>query len=240
MLRLASQYKVSGISLLEFMLATSLGLVIILSGTRLYIAYLKNYTDMMRTKDLQTNTQNILNLIIKDIRRAGYQSVNLNQNNVNLVDNPFNSPENKLTLDDCNKEECHCVTYTYDANQDGQYQTDEAFGFRWEYPDIVMRKDDENCQSSNWKGEALNLPHIHIENFTITYLDQAQQASSEARSINLSQASQAAPCQLADACVWIRDLKIHLQARDENYPELKITLESIVRVRNDLYQAPSL
>ncbi|SEI66842.1 hypothetical protein SAMN05421831_10717 [Allopseudospirillum japonicum] len=235
-----SYYKISGMSLLEFILATSLGLVVILSGTRLYIEHLKNYTYMMRAKDLQNNIQNMLALITKDVRRAGYHHLNLNQDDVDFLENPFNTPENQLLLDDCIDNQCHCVTYTYDANQDGQYQTDEAFGFRWEYPDIVMRKDDETCQSNNWKGEALNLLHIHIENFSVTYINQAKKPSQKARSINLSQAHQETPCQLQDACVWIRDIKFYIQAQDTKYPELKVTFESIVRVRNDIYQAPSL
>ncbi|PKM36568.1 MAG: hypothetical protein CVV06_10385 [Gammaproteobacteria bacterium HGW-Gammaproteobacteria-10] len=115
--------KQTGFTLPELMISLLLGLIVIGGTIAIYISTIRGSADTIRSARLNHDVDSLMTLMINDIKRAGYWGGAIN--GVDARTNPFTSAVNNVQIinDDC-------IVYSYDANDDGNVNNNEMFGFR--------------------------------------------------------------------------------------------------------------
>jgi prepilin peptidase dependent protein B len=140
----ASRYE-TGIGLVEFMIAITLGLVLITGAVSLYAGTVKSNADLVKTLRLEQELHAVMDLMLGDLRRAG------SHGRPALLaggSNPFGLD---TTAAFGGEAADSCITFSYDLDQDGALDTaagDERFGFRLRVQAIEMRRAGLACAAS--------------------------------------------------------------------------------------------
>jgi len=143
---------------MELMVGMAVGMLVLLAVTTIYINVLRTSATTLDATRLNQDVSAIMNIMANDIRRAGYwggAAVNF----TNPFLNPFTRVETVANADisalrvhanvavgsDAYEDVTYngpgfitlasagsCVTYTYDANNNGTLEDNEEFGFRWD------------------------------------------------------------------------------------------------------------
>lgn len=133
------QGRHKGFSLIELMIATTIGLTLLSGLLYLFTSFSRAQTDRLMTLRLQQELRAIMNVMINDIRRAGYWSgaamawkpPNANGfTNVQLIGGD-------------------CLLYTYDArkdDKDGIPDSEDHGGFKLDKGRIRIRTSASPCQ----------------------------------------------------------------------------------------------
>ncbi len=165
----------AGLSIVELMVGMAVGLVVMGGVISIYISTLKTSSETLQSSRLNQEMSAIMNIMINDIRRAGYWgSADLTSpegNPFNQVDTgtPTNTTavrvhstdDNGTTYTDKSDEAVmadrvgSCIVYTYDAGGTvGTLDDAEKFGFRWdgEDDDALMMRRSSNAGSNICQG----------------------------------------------------------------------------------------
>ena len=168
-----------GFTITELLVGLVVGLIVVGGVISVYISTLKTSSATLQSSRLNQEMGAILNIMVNDIRRAGYWG------DVDLVapeTNPFNqvvtatpantsalrvhsTTDNGVTYVDRTEEATltnrtgSCIIYTYDVSQDGVLDSSERFGFRWngQASDTLMMRTGtatgaNDCNSSGWQS----------------------------------------------------------------------------------------
>lgn len=171
---------------------------------------------------LHQDLRAINHVMVHDIRRAGYWAWTP-ASPLALTQNPFMTADNDLQINQASATESSdsCLTYSYDRNHDGLIGDGnvEQFGFRLHDQAIEMRTGGSvfNCHAGNWQditqaGTVITILTFTLENAAIF---------------------PPAGCLSGQACQTQRRINIRLRGHHQSRPELAITLEEQIRIRND-------
>lgn len=147
--------KDCGFTLIELIVSLAMGTIVIAGLISVYVSILVSSSETLATSKLSQQVSALMNIMTNDIRRAGYwgQGVTPLADYIirSPVSNPFSATAltslalidniignniiagNAATTGDC-------VTYTYDANDDGILDNEDIVGFRLVDSTAQMRR----------------------------------------------------------------------------------------------------
>src|ERR1035437_3149077 len=132
MLRTSSRRE-RGVSLVELMVGLTVGLIIVDAAASVYITAVRGGADTLRSAKLNMELRRAMDLMVYEIRRAGYTA-----GTTNLASNPFMLTSANLTLV-LTPGGYDCILFSYDANGSGAVNSADFFGFRKNGSAISMR-----------------------------------------------------------------------------------------------------
>ncbi len=139
-----------GISLLELLIAMALGMVALAGLVSLVGFGLGMNANMVTASTLNEESYSVLQLMRRDIRRAGYSG-----DTVNMVTDPQANPSpfvdslqtGAFTGESANS----CILFSYDINNNGALDVpDEQFGYRLREGNLEMRQQGLACTDEGW------------------------------------------------------------------------------------------
>lgn len=173
---LISGHKQRGLTLIELMVGAVVSLLVMAGVFKLYIFMLRSSSDTLQSTRLNQEMSAVMNIMVNDIRRAGFWG---GGDLTAPENNPFSQVNNTTvtnttsvrvhSTDDHgasyvdNSEEAvlddrqgSCIVYTYDANRNGSLDDTEKFGFRWDgqTDDALMMRTSSNAGSNICVGNS--------------------------------------------------------------------------------------
>jgi prepilin-type N-terminal cleavage/methylation domain-containing protein len=120
---LITNHSQRGVTLIELLISTALGLLIMAAATAMTVKSLVMNTDTLASARLNQDLDSVTQVMVNDIRRAGFTG------------GVFFYADNE----DLNIVSSSCILYAYDADEDGVRDNDEKFGFRLNTSEVQMR-----------------------------------------------------------------------------------------------------
>lgn len=176
--------KVLGFTLVETIVAIGISAIAVLAALSLYITTVKDNSLILDQIRLNYNLQNSLNLMVSQIRRAGYWSNAQSQIFTPSVNNPFMSTSsvaaNNTILTVYNSgtvsSSGNCILFSYNLSPGSTLPSigsnpDDRFGFRLNNGVIQYRvpSSDFSCTGSNSSWENITDPNrITVDNLLFT------------------------------------------------------------------------
>ncbi|MGS2720296.1 prepilin peptidase dependent protein B [Paraglaciecola aestuariivivens] len=144
--------KVKGNSLVEMMIAMTLGLASITAMASLVGHGIGLNSSLLAKSRLDEEINAVMAVMTDDLKRAGFHGLTQPMlDTPNHFINPFASV---LSVSAYSKESANsCITYAYDQNQNGLLDTkdsNENFGFRLKDKAIEMRLAGWSCEENGW------------------------------------------------------------------------------------------
>lgn len=216
------------------MVATLLGLMLLVGITFIFTHTVKANTDALKTTHLHQELRAVMDIMIQDIRRSGYWANAICTVNANILspdtiadycagnagqENPFDT----MIISEDNS----CIMYSYDATPNGILDIapnpdkfpDERFGFRLNKGAVEMRQAGADCGTGGWQDVS------DPRSITITRLE-FHSDDSIFTDININAGR-----------LVTRQIEIILQGQLKNDASIERTITSGIRVRNDRYCA---
>lgn len=211
-----------GFSLIEMMVAMVLALVIMAGAIAGFMAMATSSRDSLRSDRLNHNLQAIMDIMVADLRRAGYW-------NSEAAGAPASNPFAVI-----NTATAGCVLYGYDRDADGQPGNSEYFGFKLANGAVWMRSSGTSfvdCNDGTWERVS------DEDGITITALSFTQTAKCVNGTTGASTASGGcaalSPAPSAgDAVAESRHIQILLQGQVAQDASSRKQLTGLARVRN--------
>ncbi len=251
-----------GFTLTELMIAIALGMSVISSVLLGYLATYSGSISTLANSKLHQEMSALMNLMVEDIRRAGYNSSLL----VSPANNAFAVKPNTTlevfpTMTSVNPAAAtgngECIVYSYDRFEngivdDGSVNPAELFGFRLNGDVVEMRSDGDpaNAPTCNGVGEWTTLTDpsfIEITNLDFSLVTSACLNTREPNDFDddldgpkdnaEEEDCYDAPLPVANSgniTVETRQVDITLTANLANDSFVNLTIIHSVRVRNDL------
>lgn len=257
MLDSAVAHRQGGFSLTELMVASAVGLIVLTGVLATFVNSLSSSSQHLKTARLNQDLSALMDIIVRDIRRAGYAALrpgvdNDNDDDVDSADlqfNPFlNSDYVDLTTGQKSGESANsCIVYAYNIDEDSRPRigcgpsctppndyydngANEIFGFRLNNAAVQMRyagTPPATCNSGNW--EAITDPDTQIS---------ALQFAITTTTVNATAGkAQNDPCVTGDTCQYTRLVGISLSGQLAEDQTVFQTISEQVRIRNDKYVA---
>jgi len=181
--RLMKQNK--GFTLIEIMIALMLGLIIIGATLNIYISTIRSSADISNSARLNYDLDSAAQLMLNDIRRAGYWGGAISDSDANV--NPFTNGNANIQISDYTDADgvLHsdgCIFYTYDSdNSDSLTEAptlptnlNSYYGFRFDRNSIWVRSsvtaaertaNTVGCGNGNW-NQIINEQQISVTALT--------------------------------------------------------------------------
>ena len=140
--------KQHGFTLIEIMIALTLGLIVLGAVISIYVATVSSSSSIIKSARLNHDLNAVMALMINDIKRAGYWGGATVAADSRA--NPFTATTTNLQILTAND----CILYSYDANGNGSVDTDEYYGFKLAAGTIQMRKTGAttaDCSNGTWE-----------------------------------------------------------------------------------------
>jgi prepilin peptidase dependent protein B len=170
----------AGVTLVELMIGLLVGLIVIAAGTNIFSTSIKGQTDNINLTRLNQDMRAMMDIMARDIRRAGFVTSDPAANLTSLRNNPF---FDGISTDIAVYDEGACIVYAYnrddnDANNDGiigdietpsAVDSNERLGFRLSDGELDMRLSgatNENCGDDSW--QTITEPEVEITALTFT------------------------------------------------------------------------
>lgn len=232
-----------GFSMVELLVALVAGLIIVGTATTLYVSIIRANATSVQLSALNLGMQSLLDVMERDIRRAGYfanASLNLSRD---ANGNPVIAPTDRTamftlmtsagstTLQDMQQLTVtdpllyDCILLRYDANDDGSIAgTDEIMGYRFK---TAAR----GLEFQQWATVAAQLT-------TPTQCDDDEGWNniSQDGQVQLSSVTFAiTPAAGFSVPTGQRTITVSMVGQSQQRPALSLTLQRQVRMRNDQY-----
>lgn len=229
-----------GITLLELMVGSSLGLLLLSALLAFYGHNIQSSGEGLRMAHLHQQMHAVLAIMTRDIRRAGYYGVPPRTDTLALLAaNPFTDADDPAKPADRRNdlrvgayarnrraEAPHsCILYSYDLNGDGQVQESgtgmERFGFRLREETVQMRYGgrDFTCSDGSWRA-------VNDDSIRVTQLQFTLQES------HIPTVPDSTRCTAGQACLIQRAVQITLAAQLRHAPSVRVQLQQTLRMRN--------
>jgi type II secretory pathway component PulJ len=241
MLNPASQ---RGLTLVELLIGSALGLLILGVLTGLYVNTIASSGQGLRMAHLQQQLRAAMEIMGRDLRRAGYYGTRPDAGTLAaLRANPFTDADHP-GKDEAERNDVRighfqggqaeaagsCILYSYDLDADGNLKPSgvgmERFGFRLREGMLQMRYggDGFDCDQGVWHAvtdAGVEITHLEFQ------LD----------STPLHPRDGEHACVAGEPCLFIREVRITMAGRLHADPGVRMRLDSRVRLRNDRYLA---
>lgn len=240
MLMKKSHHGQKGVSLVELMVGLAIGLIIVGAASTVYVNAVRSGSDTLRSAKLNIELRGAMDMMVAEIRRAGYFNM------ATPSTNPFTQATTNLSSPSTD-----CILFSYDANGNGTTDSSDFFGFRRVDSAISMRfggnptpTTSAGCAVSTDSWEGITDPNSVIVD-TLTFAIAYQCINAQT---GLSSAIQ--PCSAGNSVytaattgvtsksdlVEVRDVTISLVGHHKNDTLTTMSLSQSVRVRNDRIQ----
>ncbi len=139
------QYK--GFSLVELLISITIALIALAGVFSIFSHSVQASATSLKEIKLNQELRVILDVMGRDIRRAGYWS-----QADGFSDNPFSTEEREINVTDSS-----CITYSYDINSDNVIDHNDNHGFKLVKKAITIRKTSATCnENGGHKWEAIS------------------------------------------------------------------------------------
>ncbi len=230
--------KIAGFSLVELMISITVGLIVVAGIISIFSSTIKSYTDNLRMTRLNQELRVAMNLMVRDIRRAGYRG----DANVALIapsdQNPYASTQLPLNQDNLTITGTDCITFSYDKNSNyssaiplppnktASVEPDDRSGFRL-FKGVIQWRHGGSVRSPGCPGSANWNSITDGSTVTITSLGFSFTPDPPQR------------IQVATGIFRIiRGVTITLTGELTNDPTIERTITETVRVQNDTFDFP--
>lgn len=237
-----------GVTLIELMVGSTVGLIVLTGAIALYGNAIVGSTDNLGAAHLNQQLRASLSVISHDIRRAGYFGGE--PWDEDFTANPFTDGGRDIQLGAFTGEPADsCVIYAYDLNGDaevgvgGSCDNDpvtplpacaagtnganvELFGFRLRDGAVEMRRgggDTLSCANHDWEDITDSTVEITSLQFTVT-----------SSSINITNPALSS-CSTGDSCQFVRKVDIQIAGRLAGDHAVVQEVSDSVRIRNDRF-----
>ena len=144
-----------GGSLIELMISILIGLLILAGVLTMYVSIVKSDSDNLKSIRLNQDMRAAMGLIVRDLRRAGYNSGAA----ADLLTGAAVKPFQNLNVDTINS----CLNYSYDADENGALVS-ESFGFKLNAGAIQSSTNTTDCSAN---GTWFNLTDQFLTNISV-------------------------------------------------------------------------
>jgi len=183
MMRVKCKKKNTGFTLIEIMISLVLGLIVIGGAISIYISTIRGSTDVTNSARLNYDLDSVMQLMVNDIRRAGYWGGGIADSNAinstTNIGNPFTLGSANIQLPSSS-----CILYAYDFDDDTVLDingaagtlgdTNEFFGFKLEDGAIKIRSSkiaDNDCVGDGWESitvsDMIEITHLQFSSLAI-------------------------------------------------------------------------
>lgn len=130
----------TGFSLVELMISITIGLIVVAGVISIFSSAIKSYSDNLKMTRLNQELRVVMDMMVRDIRRAGYWGGTSSFGPVNP--NPLNTTANRLVVGTVGatggtvinappNTGGNCIAFAYDRDGEGNFTGgDDQFGFR--------------------------------------------------------------------------------------------------------------
>jgi len=232
----------AGLSLVELMIGLAIGLLIVGGATSVYVNAVRSSADTLRSAKLNIELQGALNMMVSEIRRAGYSNVTT----TNLNNNPFTQASTNIAIPSAS-----CILIAYDHNGNGVVDPSDQIGFKKNGSAISMRysggSTSAGCSGAGDSWESITDSNsIIVESLIFstsaqclnaqTSASSASQACIAGQTVYDTAASAAAKSDLVE----IRNVTISIVGHHKDDATTRMTLTQSVKIRNDRIQTVGL
>lgn len=147
-----SRHTQQGLSLIELMITMALGLLMMAALTSIFANTIGVNSRSLQLSQLQEESTAVLELMVSDLRRAGYRA---NAHLIVVDPATANSDFDDSIVVSNHPDEAllSCVLFSYDANQNGSFDgSNELFGYRLLDGQVQRRQDAVDCASTGWQS----------------------------------------------------------------------------------------
>lgn len=230
--------KFTGLTLVELLVGIVVGLVVLSAAGGAMMSYMRSYSDNQKILNLNQNMRAAMDIMARDIRRAGYMT-NKIDNLSALKGNPFFKEMCDLRICDAIGNSGSCISFSYDINGDSavtgsdnkkEGEKNEVLGFRLNNKVLEIKKSGKsNCENADSQYEGLSDKDIAVDELNFTIED--------FNGVNIDNMDKT--CEFdpdKKNCLYVRYVRIELTAHVEKTdPEIKQTLVQTVKIRNDKF-----
>lgn len=109
----------TGVTLIELLIGMLIGLIIVAAGISVFVTSVKGQADNIKLSRLNQDMRAMMDIMARDIRRAGFVTSDPATNLASLQDNPFFGPTAELTVYNGGS----CIVYAYNRNDGANMDT---------------------------------------------------------------------------------------------------------------------
>ena len=169
----------AGVTLIELLIGLLVGLIVIAAGTNIFTTSIKGQTDNINLTRLNQDMRAMMDIMARDIRRAGFVTSDPGTNFASLQNNPFfDGITSGATSDIAIQDGGACIVYAYnrddDVNNDGvtdetpsAVDSNERLGFSLSEGRLRIRLSgatNEDCSDGSWQN--ITEPEVEITELT--------------------------------------------------------------------------
>lgn len=237
-MQLTSRPQPKGFSLVELMVGLLAGLIVIAAASSLYVAIVRANATTVQLSALNINMQSLLDVMERDIRRAGYFASAAQNLARNSDGSPTIAPSDRTAmfrlnnasgaLQDMQRQVVaaplyDCILLRYDNNVDGTISgNDEIMGYRF-------TSSTKGLEYRQWTSVATQLSDLCADNSAW------QSISQDGRTVITAMTLTISPSGGVALPAGQRAITLTLAGHSQSKPALALTLQRQVRLRNDQY-----
>ena len=249
-----------GLTLVELMIGMLLGIIITTGAINVFINSVKGQSDNLNLTRLNQDLRAMMDIMVRDIRRAGFLTSDPVNNFDALKSNIFFGATTDIAVYDSGQ----CIVYSYNRDNDsppvitveaGSVGSNERLGFKLSGTALQMRRTGTtNADCSNTSWESISDDHIEITTLQFTLTTSPLNVTSmltdtdgdgtmdgdgngntlcdvgEACNTCVNNGSAGDP-----ACLYVRDVSINLVGRLASDVSVTQSISAQVRIRNDKF-----
>lgn len=182
-----------GLSLIELLIGLLVGAIVTAGAISLFTGSVKSSTDNINLTRLNQDLRTMMDIMERDIRRAGFVTSDPQTNLPSVLSNPFfDTVTAGATTDIAVYNGGACIVYTYnrddDANKDGitdeipsAVDNNERLGFSLSNGELNMRLSgttNENCNNNNTSWQSITEPEVEITALTFALAEKTLNVTS--------------------------------------------------------------
>lgn len=218
----------NGFSLVEMMIAVTVGLVVLAGVAQIFAGTVNSNGDSLKMARVNQDLRAAMDVMIRDIQRAGYyaQATATGTGVVSGTTNPFTQSTTNLQVNGS------CITYTYDRDNNTTVDNTEKMAFYLSNGAILMRNGGSDASNSCTPSSAEGITDSN--RVTITALSFAITAHCiDVTNSPPTDCSTTAPT-AGDVVVRPRQVTITITGRPAGSTGGSFSITDTVHLRNDL------
>lgn len=231
-----------GMTLIELLVAMAVGIIVVGGAIKVHINTIEVQSDNLKRARLNMDMRTMMDIMIKDIRRAGFSTDQPAGNQSCLLDNVFDTVSVLTTGGNTAGKTCILYSYNRNNNACGVVDNSEHFGFA-HYGSSLMMRDKGNTSlscivDSDNSWQTLNDQDIAITELSFTLDEKKLNVTAMQNDIStgdgICSAGEACnTCQATQDCLAVRKVTITLAGQLAS--GISQTISEQVRIRNDKF-----
>jgi len=225
--------KQTGFTLIELMIASLLGLIVISATITMYVGTVKASTDTLNSAHLNHDLDAVMTLITNDLKRAGYWGNALI--GANSLNNPFTIGTANIQTPTVTPPNS-CILYSYDSDGNGAVNDTNLYGFKHTGNTVEMRVSgaaSTNCTDGTWEpltvGETINVTSLTFTTTNYKCLNVTTALSYDTPCADVTTTNLATGAKAVES----RQIDITLTGQLVNDTTVTKTLTDTIKVRTD-------